>query len=161
MQIKQKAKASVARSKKGAGRGREREGGMEVERGGTHSTHLYAVSFGFVFSFLSTAAHNAVNELRGQRSQRRRDEAEFEHGACCQLHLIEWTGGYTAVAGLGAGAESGTKTEGNLAMALPFFALANLNSCTNVRSCCHFLEPGTYPFADAGKVLKTKGVPLS
>lgn len=46
-------------------------------------------------------------------------------------------------------------------MALPFFALANLNSCTNVRSCCHFLEPETYPFADAGKVLKTKGVPLS
>lgn len=76
MQIKQKAKASVARSKKGAGRAKEGEGGREVGRGGTHSTHLYAVSFGFVFSFLSTAAHNAVNELRGQRSQGRRLSTE-------------------------------------------------------------------------------------
>lgn len=63
--------------------------------------------------------------------------------------------------GVGAGAEASTKTEGEPRDGFAFFALANLNSCTNVRSCCHFLEPGTYPFADAGKVLKTKGVPLS
>lgn len=50
-------------------------GGDERERV-THSTHLYAVSFGFCF-FLARncAAHNAVNELRGPKQA----EAKVEH----------------------------------------------------------------------------------
>lgn len=137
MQIKQKAKASVARSKKGILK-RRRERGARTLRIFTQ----FLLGLFFPFSRLRRIMRSMNWEAEGVRGE----EAEVEYGACCQLHLIEWTGGRD-------------KDWGGTSVALPFFALANLNSCTNVRSC-HFLEPGPTPCWRWQSVKNKRSAPL-